>query len=153
MTPSLKLLTSTREARREAARGKLAWATRQFDDAFATCEQSYHALEQAKQWRLQVAERCTLGKDPAVRESLWPACTALIEARQQQFVQTQALLRQAQAHLEEQRQQLMVCERDMLRLEEWQQLDDAQTQQAQAHLESQQDDEVPGRRQNRWGAV
>jgi hypothetical protein len=140
---ALKLLATSRDARREAAIAKLATARRQCAMAEAARQHAAHEVSQAQQWQAEVQARCTLGEGQALRESLLPACAALLQQRQQQLAHKQMEWQKAQAEVDAQRQHLTACERDSLRLQEWQQLQQAQTRRDQAAQENQQDEEMP----------
>jgi hypothetical protein len=147
MSESLKILASSREARREAAVSKLLAAKREYGLVHAACERAHAAVEQSRQWRADVLKRCALGASQGLRESMLPACEALLQQRQQQFARMQNELRLAEEHMTAQRQDLTARERDTLRLQEWQNLLNAQERREQAMQESRQgDDHVPARR-------
>lgn len=137
----LKLLTRTREARREAAIAQLAQAQQQADRAYAVAQQAHEALQASVLWRTEQLALCTLGQGQALRESVVPACEALIEQQHQHWQQALAALQAAQIQLQAQRDHLAACERDTLRLQEWRQLQTTQDRRDQARLEDQQDDE------------
>lgn len=141
--PSLKLLTTTREARRESAMAKLAAARRACELAEAACQQAQNETQQAWAWREEVLARCALGEGGMLRETLIPTCDALLAQRRQHLVLMQAAWRAAHEEVTLQRQHLTTCERDALRLEEWLQLQQAQARREQAAQENQQDDEQP----------
>ncbi len=138
----LTLLTRTRDARREAAIVQLAQAQQQADLACVSAEQAHHALQASVQWRTELLTRCTLGQGQTLRESVLPGCEALLELQHQHWQQAQAALLAAQAQLQTQREHLAACERDSLRLQEWQQLQTTQNRRDLARLEDQQDDEL-----------
>src|SRR3954470_16481561 len=140
MSQSLKLLASRREARREAAISKLAAAKRELDFASAACSRAHAEIEQSRQWRADVLKRCALGASQVLRESMLPACDALLQQRQQQFAQLQSELRIAHEHMTARRQELTTRERDALRLQEWQDLLRAQQRRAEALHESREGD-------------
>lgn len=142
MSPVLKLLASNREARREVAMIKLAAARRAFDEAYAACEGAMAELQAAKQWREELLAQCALGAQQAVRESLLPACEALLSQRAKRFLQTQADLKAADAHMAAQRQAVLQCERDVLRLQEWQGLRRAESLRHAARQEEAEQDEL-----------
>ena len=123
MNRSLKQVFLTREARREAALAKLSAARSQCDLAYARCHQVYAELEQARQWRADVLARCALGEGQSIRESVLPACEALLQQRQQMFALRQTELRMATDLVATERRELLACERDLLRLQEWQTLE------------------------------
>lgn len=153
MNRSLKTLALSREAGREAAIAGLAAARREFDLARAACEQAHAAVVQSMQWRAEVLTRCALGSNQALRESVLPACEALLRQRQQQFAQTQIGLHAAQVHVTARRQDLMARERDSLRLQEWQQMEKTQRRRELAVQENHRDDEHVPTRQLRIGTV
>lgn len=146
--PSLKLLTTTREARRESAIARLAAARRACELAEAACEQAQLETQQAWQWREEVLARCTLGEGGTLRDTVLPTCDALLAQRRQHLAQMQAAWRAAHEQVTLERQHLTTCERDALRLEEWRQLHQAQERQQQAAQENQQDEELPLRRRH-----
>lgn len=146
MSGALKLLASTRDARREVAMIKLAAARHDFDLAYAACQQALAEVGQAKHWRADLLSRCALGAQQSLREALLPACDALLQQRQQQFSQRQNELSAAYECMSEQRQALMHCERDVLRLDEWQGLHHAETQRYKARQEDRLEEELARQR-------
>ena len=153
MNASLKLLALSREARLETAIATLSAARLEFDLACAACEQARVAVVQSMQWRAEILTRCALGSHQALRESVLPACEALLQWRQQQFAQTQVALRVAQEDVTAKRQDLTARERDSLRLREWQQMQESQRRREQAMRENHQDDEHMPTRQLRMSAT
>ena len=152
MSQSLKQLVVTREARREAAMTRLASARKECDLAHAACRQAHAEFEQSKQWHAEVLASCTLGAGQAIRDSALPACEALLQQRQQRFTQTQADLRSAYERVVAERQALMTCERDSLRLQEWETLQQALHRRDLALHENREDEEHAHRSLGRTGA-
>lgn len=149
MNRSLKLLALSRDTRREAAIANVAAARRDYELASAACEQAHAAVMQSMQWRAELLTRCALGSNQALRESVLPACEALLHQRQQQFAQTKIGLRAAQEHVTARRQDLAAREQDSLRLREWQLVQEAQRRREQAMQENHRDDEHMPTRQLR----
>jgi hypothetical protein len=151
MSQSLKLLASSREARRDAAIAKLAAAKAKLDAAYAVRQQARDLVEQSTHWRAELLARCTLGKDQSLRETLLPSCEALLQKSAQILSQRQVELSNASKDVAARRQDLMACERDMLRLQEWQQLLQHQALIEQVAQENRQDDEQVPRPLRRIG--
>lgn len=142
MSEVLRLLASSREARREVALIKLADARRGFDLAYAACEQALLGLKEAQQWREDLLFQCTLGAHQALRESVLPACEALLLKRQQQFKQNQGELSAAYERMNDHKQAVMQCERDVQRLQQWQAQHEADLRRFKALEEERWDEEV-----------
>jgi len=153
MSESLKPLFVTREARREAAMTRLADARKQCDLAHAACIQAYAEFEQSRQWHEEVLASCALGAGQGIRESALPACEALLQQRQQLFAQKQIELRSAHERVVAERQALMASERDCLRLQEWQVLQQSQQKRDLAMQENREDDDQVHRLDARAGRI
>ena len=132
---------------------RLAAARKQCDLAHEACRQAYAEFEQSRQWHDDVLASCTLGAGQAIRESALPACEALLPQRQQLFTQKQIELRSAYERVVAERQALMASERDCLRLQEWQVLQQSQQRRDLARQENREDDEHIHRPVGRAGAV
>ena len=141
MNRTLNLLALSRAVRREAAVANLAAARREFDLAHAAFEHAHAAAVRSIQWRTEILTRCALGSNQALRDSVLPACEALLQQHQQQLAQAQIGLRMAQDRVTAQRKALTARERDSMRLQEWQQMREAHRRREEATQEDHRDEE------------
>jgi hypothetical protein len=139
--PPLILLATRRQARREVAMAKLAQARQWVQAAAWACTQAQAELAQAQQSQIELLKRCALGANQGMRQSVLPSCQALVQQREEIWASKHQAWQQAQVYMNEQRKNWMDCERDTLRLEEWQQLQKTQTQRELANQENRSDDD------------
>ena len=139
---ALHLLGTGRQARRDAALVRLTTAQANFDGAYTACQQAHAQLLQAQQSRADLLARCALGAQAALRESLLPACDALLHQRQGQFAQQQQVLRQAYENLNNCKKAVAHCEKALLRLEQWTALEQKGERRLQGQREEQQAEEL-----------
>lgn len=141
-TRALHLLSTGRQARRDAALVRLTSAQGDFDGAYTACQQAHAKLLQAQQSRADLLARCALGAQAALRESLLPACDALLQRQQEHFAQQQQVLRRAYENLNNCKQAVATCEKALLRLEQWKELEQTRERRLQGQREEQQAEEL-----------
>ena len=146
MKAALNLLASCRAAERESAMTKLASARRELDQAKAEQRQAQASVAQAHAWLAELTTRCELGEQNALRESALPACVTLLEMEQRTLAKQDAVVRHAHACMLEQRQEVLQCERAVMRIDEWKLLKQTQERREQLTLEDRQADDLVHRR-------
>jgi flagellar biosynthesis chaperone FliJ len=143
MNTTMAHLSTSRQARKEAAMRKLAQTKRQCNAAYATCLQAQQNLAQCQQWQNQLLSQCTLGQGQVIQESTLPACQALLVQKQQALEKSKATLRLALQNHEQQRQAFNDCERNTLRLQAWQELQAIEQKRCNATQENLSEEDIP----------
>jgi hypothetical protein len=144
MSPTLELLVSSRSARRERAIAELAEARRQFAQADRRCEQAQLDVDQCARWRDELRAGCGLGQAPIIRDSALPACEALLQRRRQDLDRARKERRAAQDGVAEKHLRMAAAQRADLRLQEWRELMQVETQRHGLTQENLDDDLPPG---------
>jgi leucyl aminopeptidase (aminopeptidase T) len=138
----LRTLRTSRVARRDAVLGKLNTAQARLADARAELDKALEAARQAhisrKDWLLGKG----LAADRAWRLAMMPSVEALFEQRSSAYWAVEAAIKVFENAVQVQRDALNVCERALMRHDEWAAHQKIQDELAQRLDEQNQDDDL-----------
>jgi flagellar biosynthesis chaperone FliJ len=135
VTALLRLLRKTRDARKEAALGKLSAAQGRLSQAVT-------ALAEAQQWRSELLRRNGVGLAKDWRHTLLPSCQALIHTRAQALAPAAKRVQDEQQAVQACRAALALCEKALLRTDELQDILKDEARDAERLAEQSQDDDL-----------
>ncbi len=142
MSALLRLLRKTRDARKEAAMGKLASAQGRLGQAQVALQTAGLRFREAQAWRDELLRRNGAGLGRDWRHTLLPSCLAVIHLRATETTAAAKAVESAREEIESCRKALALCEKALLRTDELQHILKTQAQADERLAEQSQDDDL-----------
>jgi hypothetical protein len=120
---------------------RLAEARRHLDTAYAACLAAQASLVECERWQAELSAVDLAPARRAVRAPMIASCQALAERRREELKQRQQALQQALTAIEEQQRELALCQKALLRTEQWQMVEQQAASRASIAQENRQDEE------------
>ena len=138
----LVLLRRSRDAKKDAALGRLSSAQNKQSQAAAEFQHAVALADQAEMWRQDLLRRNGEGLDPAWRPTMLPSCIALVYQRKEQAVKASQVLDVQRALVKKCRDEVTQCEKALMRTDELQQILKQEAGVRERLLEQSQDDDL-----------
>jgi hypothetical protein len=142
MSALLRLLRKTRDARKEAAMGKLASAQGRLGQAQVALQLAGLRYHEAQVWRDELLRRNGAGLGRDWRHTLLPSSVAVVQLRAAEAQRTAKELEALQEEVQQCRKALALCEKALLRTDELQDILKTQDAAADRLAEQSQDDDL-----------
>ena len=118
----LALLRVARNARKEAALGRLTNAQSRQSQGAIEFQRTVGLADEAERWRHDLLARNGDGLDPAWRITMLPSCVALVYQRKEQAIQAAQRLDELRSEVRKLRMDVTKCEKALLRTDELQKI-------------------------------
>jgi hypothetical protein len=138
----LALLRRSRDAKKEAALGRLAGAQARQSQAAAEFQRTVALAEEAEVWWQELLARNGEGLDPAWRTTMLPSCIALVYQRKEQAVKAAQAVDERRTEVKKCRAEVTQCEKALLRTDELAQILKEQARALERLAEQSQDDDL-----------
>lgn len=142
MKQILVLLRQARDARKDAALGRLSSAQSRQAKAAAEFQRTVTLAEEAEQWWKDLLARNGEGLDPAWRTTMLPSCIALVYQRKEHAVKAAQALDEQRTEVKKCRANVTQCEKALLRTDELKQILKEQADALERLAEQSQDDDL-----------
>jgi cellobiose-specific phosphotransferase system component IIA len=142
MNQVLRLLRSSRDARKEAALGKLAAAQGRLKQAQAELQAANVGFQEAQLWRLELLRRNGAGLGKDWRHTMLPSCQALLQLRGSAMAKAVKQVQEQDQAVQACRAALTLCEKALLRTDELQHILKEQADETLRLTEQSQDDDL-----------
>jgi flagellar biosynthesis chaperone FliJ len=142
MTPLLRLLRKTRDARKDAAMAKLSAAQKQLAQAQAALQAAGLRWREAQVWRDELLRRNGAGLGKDWRHTVLPSCVAVLALRATEAGRAAQDVEAAQQAVRAARSALTLCEKALLRTDELQDILKTEAQDQERLAEQSQDDDL-----------
>jgi hypothetical protein len=139
---TMALVRKRRDAKRDAAMGRLAGAQQLLNNATQAWEQAVGLVNEAQAWRAELLARNGEGLHASWRLTTLPSCTALLTKRTHDVTRAMRSVEEHRRKVAEQRLALTRCEKALLRTDELQNILDEQDDERQRINEQTQEDDL-----------
>jgi flagellar biosynthesis chaperone FliJ len=142
MNKLLSLLRKTRDARKEAALGRLSAAQGRLAQAMTLLRTANQGFQEAQVWREELLRRNGAGLGKDWRHTMLPSCQALLYLRASEITNAAKQVEEQRHAVTECRAALTLCEKALLRTDELQDILKDETRDAERLAEQSQDDDL-----------